>query len=144
MTVNRLDIRKELAKLLIPHLTHAQGVYHYPISDLNKESPVVYMSSSSSQRVIVARERYNSIIVVNIHLIVLAGISGDLIYTAERSEEILDTLESELAEGLLHLGKSEIITSATYQSPSNADTPMILGGETYLHEIVPITVQSMS
>ena len=117
----------------------AQAVFHFQKSDFGKASPVVYITSSGSRRKKLTRSGYQSQFKLNIHLWVLQ-VSKDGTWTEEQAEDALDQLEKELAEACLSVQGSSLISFIEYEGQSNADGIVIIGGEPYLHEIVPVVV----
>ncbi len=139
MTASRAEVRQELAKYLKGAMPSAQEVYHFQKSDFGKASPVVYITSSGSNRQRLTRAGYQSHFKLNVHLWVLQ-VSKDGAWTEEQAEDALDQLEKELAEACLNVQGSRLISFIEYEGQSNADGITIIGGEPYLHEIVPVVV----
>ncbi len=136
-TISRKEVRQELAKILKGRMVSAQAVYSFQVANFGKASPVVYLTGSGSRRAKLTGRGYQSTFKINAHLFVLYA-SKDGSWTEENAEDTLDQLEFELAVAVLDVQGNKIISEINYSEASNADDPVVIGGETYLHEIVPL------
>lgn len=137
--ISRQEVRQELARFLTGRMESAEKVYAYQKADFGKASPVVYLTSSSSHRQKLTGRGYQSVFVINAHLFVLYASKGGN-WTEEDAENTLDQLEFELANAVLDIQNNRLISHIRYSGASNADDTAVIGGETYLHEIVPLEV----
>lgn len=136
--VSRKTAREALATYLTSIMTSATAVYAYQVADFNKQSPVCYLTSSKAFRERFTRDGFNSEFSINLHTFVLYPSEKTTGYTEQDAENILDQLEQETAEAVLAIKNHEIIKNIRYGEPSNADDVVEIGGETYLHEIIPL------
>lgn len=145
--INRKDVRKALAGYLSTYLNSAQVVYAYQVSDFRPakskqaQSPVVYITSGGSGREKLTPRGFTSQFLLNVHTFVLhpsedTG-SG---YTKENAEDILDDLEREVADAVLAIKNHELIKAIAYVSESDANDVVEIGGEAFLHEIIPLQI----
>lgn len=141
MTINRKDARYALAGYLGEKLTAAQAVHAYQVADFQGASPVVYITSSGSDRQRLTGRGLTSSFTFNVHLFVLypSEHTGEG-YTEQQAEDILDDLEHQVAQAVEEIHGHSLIKAISYAEQSNADTTAEIGGETYLHEIVPLIV----
>lgn len=136
--VSRKSAREALASYLSTKLVSATAVYPFQVADFNKQSPVCYLTSSKAFRERFTRDGFNSEFTINLHNFVLYPSEQTTGYTEQDAENILDQLEQETAEAVLAIKNHEIIKNIRYGEPTNADTAIEIGGETYLHEIIPL------
>lgn len=137
--ISRKDARNALAGYLSSTLTSAQKVYAYQVSDFSQEAPIVYITSSGSDRQLLTGRGFSNAFSLNVHTFVLypSEHTGKN-YNEQNAEDILDQLEAQIAQAVLDIRGHSIIKSIQYQEGSNADTTVEIGGETYLHEIIPL------
>lgn len=141
MTASRKDAREALAALLKPYLTSAQEIYAYQVSDFDRKSPVVYITSSGSRREKLTGRGFATVFTLNVHTFVLyPSENTGKGYSEKDAEDILDSLEHQIAGAILNIQGSPLIQSAAYAEPSDADGTVEVGGETYLHEIIPVAI----
>jgi hypothetical protein len=141
MTANRKQAREALAQYFTEHLSSAEAVYAYQVSDFGGKSPVVYITSSGSSRKRLTGRGFDATFILNVHTFVLypSENTGNT-YTERDAEAILDQLEYEIACAVENIQNHALIKAISYDESSNADTTAEIGGETYLHEIIPLTV----
>jgi hypothetical protein len=140
MTINRKDARSALSEYLKTNLTKTQSVYGYQVADFNGASPVVYVTSSGSDRKKITGMGVASTFQLNIHIFVLYPTKPDVTYTEATAEDLLDDIEAEIANACFGIRNHDLIKAISYSEPSNADGVADLSGETYLHEIVSVNV----
>jgi len=136
--VSRKSAREALASYLTAKLVSATAVYPYQVADFNKQSPVCYLTSSKAFRERFTRDGFNSEFTINLHTFVLYPSEKTEGYTEQDAENILDQLEQETAEAVLAIKNHAIIKNIRYGEPTNADNAVEIGGEMYLHEIIPL------
>jgi len=142
LTTNRKDIRSAIKSALTGHVPSAQVLYGYLPHTFNHESPVVCLSSSGTNRIKLTQQGYAPLLFVNIHIFVSYGSATDDSWTEEQAEDALDTVEMEVADALLAASTSNL--KFIWVDRSFADEPVEDSGETYLHEIIPISVKAVT
>jgi hypothetical protein len=141
MTVNRKQAREALAQYLAANLASAEAVYAYQVSDFSGKSPVVYVTSSASNRRRMTGRGFDATFTLNAHTFVLyPSENTGAGYTERDAEAILDQLEYEIGCAVETIQNHSLIKAISYAESSNADTTVEIGGETYLHEIIPLTI----
>jgi hypothetical protein len=137
-TINRKIVRHELAKYLTGFMKSAAKVFPYQVGDFKKMTPVVYITSGGSERNRLTGRGFQSGFDFNVHILVLYA-DEESKWTEDQAEDLLDTLEFELAEAVISISNHETIKHLAYQGKSNANGTALIGGLTYLHEIVPVS-----
>ena len=142
-TINRKAVREALATYLDGALPSAEAVFPYQVSDFAGKSPIVYITSSGSSREKFTGVGFRSTFKLNIHTFVLyPSENTGAGYTEQDAENILDDLEYQIASAILSIGSHALIKAISYPEQSNADNAVEIGGETYLHEVVPVEIVS--
>lgn len=140
MTVSRRDAREALAAYLTGTIIAATAVYPYQVADFAGQSPIVYITSSGSERTKLTGQGYRSMFKLNVHSFVLYPSKATDGYTEQDAENILDEIEHQVADAFLSIANNPVIKAISYGETSNADNTIEIGGETYLHEIMPVEV----
>lgn len=150
MSVSRKDIRNKLAALLRGSLTLAptDNIFAYQVGNFNGKSPVVYLSSSGTRRDRFTTLGRKATMYVNAHVLVLyASPTPDspdgIDWHDEDAEDLLDGLESEIADALTPPASVAAGIAVNWSDRSDADTQVVIGGDTYLHEIIPLIVEAV-
>jgi len=134
--INRKDIRSKALALLIPHLSAAQEVLKHKPSKIEGQTPIVYLTSSGSNRPPLTSRGLKSQVMLNIHILVLQS-KEDENYTNENSEDLLDDLEFGVALFVETSQRAEgSWISIDYDGKTNADNVIIEEGHVYTHEII--------
>lgn len=142
MTMSRKDIRTGLAAILAGMLTGIDPahIYPYQVGDFAGVSPVVFLTSSGSGREHLTFQGGLLRAYVNVHILVLYAERDG--WTEQQAEDLLDSLESQVG----HLTEDGDKTrgagweAVEYDDRSNADGTLEIGGDEYLHEIIPLVV----
>ena len=140
MITDRKSARQILKTLLAANLTNAVAGYDYAPHDFAGVSPVFYISSSGSEPVPFTGKGVKNKFHLNVHL--LALYSSNDAYTEAEAENALDDLENQLRQTIAANRKTADWQDIRYAGKTNADQPILIGGELYLHEIVPIVMET--
>ena len=135
--ISRATVRQALAALLTAGVTAAQRVYDHQAELLNGESPVVCVTSASSERtrLTLGDTRGRAGFVVDVHLFVAYKAAG---WTPADAESMLDTLEQQVAAVVMHHPRTAQWNGLAYAEPSQARDTVTIGGTVYLHEVVAV------
>ena len=134
----RKEARKHLAGLLTAALDSAQVVSASGPEKLRGQTPVVYLSSSGTDRTRETSQGFYSYAFINIHILVRRSKEEDD-YTTADAEDILDDLEKEVAIALDNAQSQEGYWSAIdYDARSNADRLVVEDGIVYIHEEIAV------
>ena len=141
--VSRKAIRKKLKELL-EGISLLQDAYHYKPHTFEGQSPVIYITSSGTNTRWLTGQGFQNSIYVNLHICTLyASTLGETIaYQEEQAEDLLDDIEAAIRNVL----KDNAAVAGHWQGlryfdRSNADTPMLIEGDLYLHEIIPLVME---
>jgi hypothetical protein len=142
MTVaaSRKRIRHALADLLRGEITLAQAVYRYQKANLKGQTPVLCVTSAGSRREPLTMQGSTAGFRYDIHVFTLYKDASGA-WTEEQAEDMLDDIEQQVAATCDKYRKSTAWARLVYADPSDARTPVTLGGVTYLHEIIPVAIQ---
>ena len=141
MIADRKAARQALKTLLSTNLTNAVAGYEYAPHDLKGESPAFYISSSGSDPTPLTGKGVKNKFHLNVHLLALYSTNDT--YTEAEAENALDDLENQLRQTIAANRRSAANwQDLRYAGKSNADQPILIGGELYLHEIVPIVMET--
>ena len=138
--INRKEARKALAAHLATLVTKAEEVFDHQASDFGGASPVVYVTSSKSSRRLTSLREKEGTFGFNVHTFVLYPGKVDPDYTESDAEDMLDDIECQIADACDSSLDDPIIQGISCSEPSNADDTAKIAGETYLHEIIPVTI----
>lgn len=139
MISDRKAARAALYTLLAAALTNASAGYKYSPHEFKGVSPVFYISSSGTESVPFTGRGVKNRFFLNVHLLALYAI--DDTYTEEVAENALDDLENQLRLALAGNRKTADWQDIRYTGRSSADEPLVIGGELYLHEIIPLVME---
>jgi hypothetical protein len=144
-TTTRKDIRATLAALLAANVPSAQAVYAYQVADFQGQSPVIALTSSGSERAPMTLRGARSTFWINAHVFVLYADAASG-WTEEMAEDALDQVEGEIAAVVGNPDNARSVSweAIFYNGRSNADQAAVIGGETYLHEVIPLQVEVFS
>jgi hypothetical protein len=136
--VSRATVRAALAALLTTGVSAAQRVYDHQAELLNGESPVVCVTSASSERarMTLGDTRGRAGFVVDVHLFVAYKATG---WTPKQAEDMLDTLEQQVAAVVFANPRTTSWAGLAYAEPSVARDTVTIGGTVYLHEVVAVS-----
>ena len=141
--LSRKQIRRALADILrtIPQL---QATYHYKPHSFQSQSPVVYITSSGSFPVALTGRGFTGPVYVNLHICTLyATAAGEqFIYTEEAAEDTMDDIEAEIRNALKDKRRVDALWQGLkWSQRSSADNPLIVDGDLYLHELIPLELE---
>lgn len=97
MSANRKAVRHLLANLLRTAMTSAQTVYDHEPGDLGSASPIVVISSDSSDRPRLTFQGNQSTFYFNVDIYTLAAESATGTYSYADSADVVDDCEQQLA-----------------------------------------------
>lgn len=141
MTISRKAARAALGAGLSARLPSAKTVYAYYPHDFGGESPVVFLSSSGTERPKLTGRGYETRHTINVHFAVWYG-DGQASYNEQQAEDLLDDLEEELSAAILEIEAAHEggLRTVRLSGRSDANETLPVGGEIYLHEIVALEV----
>ena len=142
MTANRKDGRAALAALLETNLTLAQAVYAYKVGDLQGASPVVIVLSSGTNRPRLTMRGNRSAFNLEIHTYTIDAVTAEG-WTEADVEDSLDNLENEIAAVLAANPVTDNWQAIDYADASRI-REVIIGGQAYIEEIIPVTITVFS
>lgn len=136
--INRKTVREAIGAGLAASLTSAQAVYSHAKADFGGQSPVVRISSESSERPGLTRQGIRSIFRYTVEVwVLLTDRDG---WTEQDAEDTLDTLEKEIISWMVNNHNTDMWTSLTYDGQSTV-IAAIDGGDTWLIERIPIRAE---
>lgn len=136
--VNRKLIREAIGAGLAANLPSAQAVYNHSKADFGGLSPVVRISSESSERPGLTRQGIRSIFRYTIEVwVLLTDRDG---WTEQDAEDTLDTLETEIITWITQNHNTELWSALVYDGQSTI-IAAIDGGDTWLIERIPIRAE---
>lgn len=138
---NRQTVREHLATLLQTSLDSAQQVYDYLPNDFGGQTPVVCVTSMGSERAQIGfGEDYNTAFRLGI-IVYVAYAERGTSYGEDDAEDVLDTLEKEIADVLMDYRQvSGKWDSLTHEGATNIDY-IEIGGQMYKSEVIPVTIE---
>lgn len=136
--VSRKVIREAIAAGLLSGVTSAQAVYSYAAADFAGQSPVVRVSSSSSERPQMTAAGIRSMMRFTIDVWVLLSDRDG--WNEQDAENTLDTVEHEIITWLVANQNTDDWTSLQYDAASTI-FPAIVGGDTYLIEEITVRAE---
>lgn len=140
MSVNRKTARKHLAGLFKAGITSAEKVFEAGPDKLKGQTPIIYLSSSGSERTRWTAQGFLTKPYYNVHVLVLRS-KADENYTTEDAEDILDDIENQVAVVIDNNQIAKGLWDAIdYAGRTNADGTVIEDGLVYIHEIIPIKI----
>lgn len=136
--ISRKVVREAIGAGLAANLPSAQAVYAHAKADFGGQSPVVRISSESSERPGLTRQGIRSIFRYTVEVwVLLTDREG---WTEQDAEDTLDTLEKEIISWMVGNHNTETWTSLTYDGQSTI-IAAIDGGDTWLIERIPIRAE---
>jgi hypothetical protein len=142
MTTNRKTLRLALRTLLKAEVTSAQEVYGYQKARLKGMTPLVCITSASSERPRFTMAGSRLAAAFDVHTFVLHSDGAAATWTEEDAENMLDDLEQEIAAAC---GKNPVRAGKwdklAYSGPTDARALVKIEGVDYLHEVVTIDMQ---
>jgi hypothetical protein len=140
---NRSEARAALAALLEAGVTSAQAVYGYQADDFAGQSPVLCVTSRASERkrLTMGDTRGQAVFGYDLHTFVLYRDPQDPeVWTPAQAEDALDQVEQEIFAVVLANPKTAAWRAIAYAEPTEARDTVIIGGVTYLHEVIPVAL----
>lgn len=140
---NRSAARAALAELLEAEVTSAAAVYGYQADDFEGQSPVLCVTSRASerQRVTLGDTSGRATFGFDLHTFVLyRDPENPGAWTPAQAEDALDQVEQEVATVILTHPRTAAWRGIAYAEPSEARDVVVIGGITYLHEVIPVAV----
>lgn len=139
MSASRKALRTALAKVLTNEVTHAQAIFGYQKSRIKGQTPVICVTSAGSRREPITMKGNSLTATLDIHVFVLY--SDGASWTEEQAEDRLDDIEQQIAHVVDQYRTSTAWSCLSYAERSNARSPVVLEGTTYLHEVIPVEIQ---
>lgn len=139
MTASRKRIRHALAEVLDNEVTAARAVYGFQKAKLKGQTPVICVTSAGTARAPMTMQGDQSTCYLDINVFVLYTDGGS--WTEEQAEDKLDDIEEQIAAVVAKYRKSTSWGRLAYVDRSDARTPIVLEGITYLHEVIPLEIQ---
>jgi hypothetical protein len=140
MTANRKALRQALKVILEAGVTSAQAVYGYQKARLAGQSPVVCITSASSERERFTMAGSRLAGAFDIHTFVIHR-SADGTWTEEDAENALDDLEQQIAQICDQNARNATWDRLAYAGATDARDLVKIEGVDYLHEVIPIHIQ---
>lgn len=138
LPVSRKLIRETIAAGLAVNLPSAQAVYNHSKADFGGLSPVVRISSESSERPGLTRQGIRSIFRFTIEVwVLLTDRDG---WTEKDAEDTLDTLETEIITWITQNHNTALWSTLVYDGQTTIIVA-IDGGDTWLIERIPIRAE---
>jgi len=143
-SVSRKTARKQLASLLTTALVGpgllAEAVFDYQVGDFQGKTPVVVVTSASSER---QRKGFGgcweTAALLHIHVFVLYSDDTGA-WTESDAEDRLDAIEAVVADVLLANGSTNVWNHLGYEMPTETDG-IEIGGIEYRHEVITVRAQ---
>jgi hypothetical protein len=136
--LSRADARVLLANIIAGACTGSVAVYSYQPADIKGQSPVIYITTSGSNRANFTGQGVRAFYYINVHILVVYSAKN---WTPENAENTLDELDREIESAIMKNQDTANWYGIDYESRSNADNPAIIGGVTYLHEVIPLVME---
>lgn len=136
--ISRRTIRETIGAGLATAMTSAKAVYNHSKADFDGESPVVRISSESSERPGRTQQGVRSIFRYTIETWVL--LSDRAGWTEQDAEDTLDALEHELINWIVDNHNTSNWSMLTYDGASTIFVG-VDGGDSWLIERIPIRVE---
>ena len=136
--VSRKVIREAIAAGLSVGVTSAQAVYSYAAADFDGQSPVVRVSSSSSERPQLTAAGIRSMMRFTVDVWVLLSDRDG--WNEQDAEDTLDTVEHEIITWMVGNQNTDNWTSLQYDAPTTT-FPAIIGGDTWLVEEITVRAE---
>ncbi len=143
---NRETVRDALATLLTTTLVTndeiVEAVYNYQIGNVAGESPFVTVSSAGSMREVITQSgNMPPIFYLTIDVFVIYA-SGS--WTEDNAEDRLDLIERTIADVIAaNSGKTANWDQIDYSGRTNR-LSVVIGGDDYIREIIPVEVLVLS
>lgn len=140
---SRQESRATLASFLAAEVASAQAVYGHQADDFAGQSPVVCVTSRASdrKRLTLGDTRGQATFGYDLHTFVLyRDPANPETWTPAQAEDALDLLEQEIWAAILAHPKTAAWRAIAYAEPTEARDVVIIGGVTYLHEVIPVAV----
>ncbi len=145
MTTNRKTLRQALRVLLAAEVTSAQAVYAYQKARLAGQSPVVAITSASSERERFTMQGSRLTAAFDVHTFVLHSDGSAATWTEENAENMLDDLEQQIAAACdRNPVKVNGWARLVYSGATDARDLVKIEGVDYLHEVITIEMQEYS
>lgn len=144
MTTNRKALRQALRTLLAAEVTSAQAVYGYQKARLAGQTPIVAITSASSERERFTMAGSTLAAVFDVHTFVLHsnGATGATTWTEEDAENMLDDLEQQIAQACdRNPVKANGWARLAYKGATDARDLVKIEGVDYLHETITVEMQ---
>lgn len=136
--INRKVVREAIGAGLAANLPSAQAVYNHARADFGGQSPVVRISSESSERPGLTQQGIRSVFRYMIEIwVLLTDRDG---WTERDAEDTLDTVELEIISWMIQNHNTDLWSSLTYDGQSTV-VVAIDGGDTWLIERIPIRAE---
>lgn len=136
--ISRKTVREAIGAGLAANLPSAQAVYNHAKADFGGQSPVVRISSESSERPGLTRQGIRSVFRYTVEVwVLLTDRDG---WTEQDAEDTLDTVEAEIISWMVGNHNTDTWTSLTYDGQSSV-VVAIDGGDTWLIERIPIRAE---
>lgn len=137
MSASRKAARQALGALLSAAATSAQAVYRYQKGDWKGISPIVAITSAGSERQRMTMQGSRAVFSFDVHVFVLYKATG---WTEEQAEDALDDIEQQVCTAVDANPRTAHWASIAYADATQARDTVIIGGATYLHEVIPLQV----
>lgn len=141
---DRTTVQNALAALLTTALIGTgkptQAVYAYQVADIEKKKAVVIVTSSGSNRRNPFKSpRSQSLIYIDVHVLVLYSAEAES-WTAANSEAALNTIETSIDAVVADNNETTTWMSLDFAGKSTIE-PANIGGNDYRYEIIPLVVE---
>ncbi len=140
---NRATARKAVASLLEAEVASVVAVFDHQADDFDGQSPVLCVTSRASERtrVTLGDTHGRAIFGFDLHTFVLyRDPENPSAWTPAQAEDTLDLVEQEIASTILTHPRTAAWRGIAYAEPTEARDVVIIGGITYLHEVIPVAV----
>lgn len=139
MTVaSRAEAREALASLLSNSVEAAAEVHAHKAGDLAGKSPVLVVLSAKSGRPKLTNRGSRSEFFLEVHSFVLDALQ-DGSWTEAQAEDKLDEIEQQVAQAVANNQENGDWNTIDYEGETKI-REVIIGGNAYLEEIIPIKV----
>ena len=142
--IDRTAVQNKMAALISTKLVGAgkpvQAVYSYQVADINKQSPVVIITSGGSQRRNPEKSARNtSLIFLDVHVLVLYANATDS-WTEQHSEAALNVIEKGIDEVVADNNETDVWMNLDFAGKSMIE-PVVISGLEYRYEVIPLSAE---
>jgi hypothetical protein len=142
--VDRSTVQSAFADLLDTALvgtgSPVQVVYDYQVADIEKKKAVVIVTSSGSNRRNPFKSpRSQSLIYIDVHVLVLYSAEAES-WTAANSEAALNTIETSIDSVVADNNETSTWMSIDFAGKSTIE-PANIGGNDYRWEVIPLVAE---